>query len=68
MELIQQLQEHFPPLAFDTFRLGVWLVLLVVVFVPLERLWARHPQKVLRRGFLTDLGYYFSIVSSPSCF
>ena len=59
MELIQQLQEHLPPLAFDTFRLGVWLVMLLVVFVPLEKLWARHPQKVFRKGFLTDLGYYF---------
>src|ERR1700689_2098394 len=58
MESLQQLQEHLPPLAFDTVRLCVWLALLVVVFVPLERLWGQH-QKVFRRGFLTDLGYYF---------
>src|ERR1035438_2793431 len=59
MEALQQLQRHLPPWAFDAFRLCVWLVLLVVIFVPLERLWAQHPQKIFRRGFLTDLGYYF---------
>ena len=52
MELIQQLREHLPPLAFNAFRLGVLLVLLVVVFVPLEKLWAQHRQKVFRKDFL----------------
>ncbi|MBC7880410.1 MAG: sterol desaturase family protein [Anaerolineae bacterium] len=31
----------------------------MVVFVPLEKFFAQHPQKVLRKGFLADLGYYF---------
>ncbi|MGA7412667.1 MAG: sterol desaturase family protein [Bryobacteraceae bacterium] len=53
------MQQNLPPLALDALRLCAWLVLLVVIFVPLERLWAQHPQKVFRRGFLTDLGYYF---------
>ena len=47
------------PFGLDAFRLCVWLVLLAVIFVPLERCCARHSQKVLRKGFLTDLGYYF---------
>src|ERR1035438_5910905 len=59
MEALQQLQPHLPPFAFDAFRLGVWLALLVVILVPQESLWAQHPHKVVRRGFLTDLGYYF---------
>jgi sterol desaturase/sphingolipid hydroxylase (fatty acid hydroxylase superfamily) len=43
----------------EVFRVSVWLAILVVIFVPLERLFAAHPQKVLRKGVLTDLGYYF---------
>lgn len=45
--------------AFDVFRLGIWLLLLAVVFVPLERLFALHPEKIWRRGMLADLGFYF---------
>lgn len=59
MEILRQLQQHLPPFAFDVFKLCIWLMLLMVVFVPLERVCARHPQKVFRKGFLTDLGYYF---------
>jgi sterol desaturase/sphingolipid hydroxylase (fatty acid hydroxylase superfamily) len=40
-------------------RPTVWLIILVVIFVPLERAFAVHPQKILRKGFVTDLGYYF---------
>jgi sterol desaturase/sphingolipid hydroxylase (fatty acid hydroxylase superfamily) len=43
----------------DVFRVSVWLAILVVIFVPLERLFAVQPQKVLRKGILTDLGYYY---------
>jgi sterol desaturase/sphingolipid hydroxylase (fatty acid hydroxylase superfamily) len=39
--------------------LTVWLVLLLAVFVPLERLFALRPQRLRRPGFATDLGYYF---------
>jgi len=57
METLQRL--HLLPFALDVLRLGVWLLLLMVVFVPLERFFAVHPQKVLRRAFRVDLGYYF---------
>ena len=40
-------------------RLSAWLAFLVVIFVPLERLFAAHPQKVLRKGIGADLGYFF---------
>src|SRR5262245_37972776 len=46
-------------LFFDVLRVSMWLMILVVVFVPLERLFAVQPQKVLRKGILTDLAYYF---------
>ena len=59
METLRQLQQHLSPFVLDVFRLCVWLVLLTVIFVPLERLCGVHTQKVFRKGFLTDLGYYF---------
>ncbi|MCC6426611.1 MAG: sterol desaturase family protein [Phycisphaerales bacterium] len=40
-------------------RLSLWLVILVMVFVPLERLFAIHPQNILRKEIANDLGYYF---------
>lgn len=52
-------------LGVDCVRLCVWLVLLLVVFVPLERLCALHPQKVFRRAFGTDLVYYFLSSLAP---
>ncbi|WP_013324615.1 sterol desaturase family protein [Gloeothece verrucosa] len=51
---------HFiASLVLDLLRLSVWLVLLMLIFVPLERLSPRHKQKVFRREFLIDLLYYF---------
>jgi len=59
MEILRQLQQHLPSFALDVLRLGIWLLLLMIVFVPLERLFAVYPQKVFRRSFPVDLGYYF---------
>ena len=50
---------HLRPFALDILRLSIWLVITIIVFVPLERIFPLHPQKILRKGFLTDLGYYF---------
>ena len=56
-------------------RLSVWLAVLVVIFVPLERLFAAHPQKILRKGIGADLGYFFvssllpaAVISGPMAF
>lgn len=68
MEILRQLQQNVLPLALDFFRLFVWLVLLVVIFVPLERIFALHPQKVFRGAFLPDLAYYFLSSLSPKLF
>src|SRR5271165_6311587 len=40
-------------------RTAAWLVILAVVFTPLERLFALHPKKIFRKAIVTDLGYYF---------
>lgn len=40
-------------------RLGLWLVIISAVFVPLERLFALHRQRIVRRQIAVDLGYYF---------
>jgi sterol desaturase/sphingolipid hydroxylase (fatty acid hydroxylase superfamily) len=39
--------------------ISVWLVLLLIVFVPLERIFGNRTQKVFRRSFGADLFYYF---------
>ena len=45
--------------ATDLGRLASWLVLLLVVFVPLERTFGRGTQKVFRQSFAADVFYYF---------
>ncbi len=47
-------------------RLCVWLLLLSVVFLPLERLCALHPAKVFRKEVGTDLLYYFISSLTPA--
>ena len=59
METLRFLQRHLPTSIFDFVKLSNGLVLLVVLFVPLERLWPVRPQPTLRRGWLTDVGYYY---------
>jgi len=56
---MQPLVESIPSSLLPLVRLSVWLTILVAIFVPLERLFAAHPQKVWRAGIVTDLAYYF---------
>jgi sterol desaturase/sphingolipid hydroxylase (fatty acid hydroxylase superfamily) len=53
------LTEHFPSIAVTLLRAAAWLVILSAIFVPLERLFALHPQKIFRKEVAVDLGYYF---------
>jgi sterol desaturase/sphingolipid hydroxylase (fatty acid hydroxylase superfamily) len=46
-------------IVLNALSLGVWLALLVAVFVPLERLFALNRQPTLRPQLLVDIGYYF---------
>jgi sterol desaturase/sphingolipid hydroxylase (fatty acid hydroxylase superfamily) len=52
-------QHYLLSFATDVGRPVVWLLLLMIVFVPIERLFALRPQKVFRKSFSMDLGYYF---------
>jgi sterol desaturase/sphingolipid hydroxylase (fatty acid hydroxylase superfamily) len=56
--LVQQIEE-LPPFLVDVIRLGIWFLLLLLIFVPLERLFALNPQKIFRKSFLVDVGYFF---------
>lgn len=56
---VLQTLTHLNVFAVDMLRLAVWLLVLLAIFVPLERIFALHPQKVFRAGMLTDIGYYF---------
>jgi sterol desaturase/sphingolipid hydroxylase (fatty acid hydroxylase superfamily) len=56
--LIEQIQD-LPPFVVDIIRLGVRLFLLLLIFTPLERFFALHPQKIFRKSYFVDLGYYF---------
>jgi len=58
MDILRNILE-LPPMLVDLIRLSLWLLLLVAIFVPLEKLFAETPQKLLRKGLLTDLAYYF---------
>ncbi len=50
----------------DVFRLAIWLVLLVAIFVPLERLCAVHPAKIWRKQVGVDLAWYFINSLAPA--
>jgi len=41
-------------------RLCLWLAVLAAIFIPLEKLWGLHRQKVFRKALGADLVYYFS--------
>ncbi len=60
------IEQDLPAYALQVLRLCVWLVLLTLIFAPLERLFALHPQKLFRKAILTDLGYYFLSSLIPS--
>jgi sterol desaturase/sphingolipid hydroxylase (fatty acid hydroxylase superfamily) len=50
---------HLPPFVVSVARQCAWLMLLTIVFVPLERLFALHPRKFFCKALGQDVGYYF---------
>jgi sterol desaturase/sphingolipid hydroxylase (fatty acid hydroxylase superfamily) len=54
-----EFHRHLISFATDLVGLSVWLVLLSIVFVPLERIFGNRSQKVFRGSFGVDLFYYF---------
>jgi sterol desaturase/sphingolipid hydroxylase (fatty acid hydroxylase superfamily) len=59
MDILKHLQGRLASFELDILRLCIWFLLLSLLFIPLERLFAVHPQKIFRKGTLVDLGYYF---------
>ena len=59
METLARLQQHLIPVVVDLLRLCVWLAVLTLVFIPLERIFALSRQKVFRKSFFQDLAWYF---------
>jgi sterol desaturase/sphingolipid hydroxylase (fatty acid hydroxylase superfamily) len=57
--MTDQLARHALGFGLDVARLAIWLVLLVSIFVPLERLCALHPAKIWRKQVGVDLAWYF---------
>ena len=66
MDFLSSLDPRLVTYAVQILRLGLWLVILAILFAPLERLFALHPKEIFRRGILTDLGYYFLSSLLPS--
>ncbi|WP_373987059.1 sterol desaturase family protein [Duganella sp. BuS-21] len=50
---------HWPALVTDIVRLGVWLMLLSLLFMPLERWLAVRKERLTRRVLAVDLAMYF---------
>ncbi len=59
MEAILLAAASVRPFLFDVMKLAIWLVLLAAIFIPLERFWALHRQRVARKAIGVDLVYYF---------
>ena len=45
--------------AIKVLALTVWLILLIAIFAPVERLWSVHPLKFWRKQMGVDLAWYF---------
>jgi sterol desaturase/sphingolipid hydroxylase (fatty acid hydroxylase superfamily) len=60
MDLLRGFQAlQLPPFVVQSVELCGWLLFFLVVFVPVERMFAVRRQKILRGAFWHDLGYYF---------
>ena len=49
---------HSSPLLLAAAQSAVWLLILAIVFIPLERLFPARREKLFHPAFLTNLGYY----------
>lgn len=56
--MIDYLLHQLVLLGIEIARLSLWLAVLCVVFLPLERLFAVHRARIWRPGAARDLGYY----------
>ena len=68
MDTVSHLRPHLLAFAMDFVRLCLWLLILMIVFVPLERLFALHPRKVFRKAWRPeyDGSYYVRDVAAET--
>lgn len=66
MNLLQTALNHLPALAINVAHLTLWLVLLSLLFVPLERWLAVRRAKLSSRMLARDLGLYFLNSLAPA--
>lgn len=57
---------HLAPFLRDVARAALWLLLLMLIFAPLERLFAVRRRKLFGAGLAQDIGYYFINSLAPS--
>ena len=65
-DLLQQLDPRALAALLQVARLCIWLLLLAIVFAPLERLFAIHPAHFFRKDVAADLFYYFLSSLTPA--
>lgn len=53
------MQTLIQSLPFSLFKLCNGLIVLAVIFLPLEKFFSLHTQKFFRKSFLRDIAYYF---------
>jgi len=63
---IMHLLYQLPSSVLNVIRLTVWLTILSVVFLPLERLFAVRREKTFRKSILGDIGFYFISGLAPN--
>jgi sterol desaturase/sphingolipid hydroxylase (fatty acid hydroxylase superfamily) len=57
--MFSHIVQHAIALGMQAASLTLWLVILTIVFLPLERFFALHPTRVRARTLASDLAYYF---------
>ncbi len=58
MELLASLPHPVRHYILSVASLSARFIILAIIFVPLERIFAERKQKLFRRGLATDIGYY----------
>ena len=58
--------DHLHAFAISLLRLGAWLLLLAIVFLPLERLFAIRPRRIIAKNLPGDLGFFLISGLLPS--
>ncbi len=66
--MLEYVFNYLSVLALDVLRLTIWLVLLVAIFVPLERVFTLHPARFWRAQTGVDLAWYFLNSLLPAAF